>query len=234
MKSFIVSSFLLALTFASTGTSAQSQFEIGRVKALFVETGWTGYPAPSLNMQLQSAGGEILSKSELLVLRRRDGQAAAAVLVGSTWGGRSVRWENNCKPLESLYVHDFTKNQIGELQCARAGGPFLVDDLLKNAMAPSMRDAIDANGVSLPKIAFLVKVIMTNSFGALVSVDALLAPDFVGLEEKVPKSALSGSLPARVAAWTDALGVAAGAALLSMSGELNVPQAVFAAESLIN
>ena len=218
----------VALTVAQAEPVADSTVTIGRVKVALTESNWEKYPAPSLGIKVASGHGEIRSEAGLLVLRRPDGQVAAAVMLGATWGRSQLSISNSCTMQDGLYVHDFSGGQSQAMECVRAGGPFPTDMLVSQAM-PRLKAALEPLSLKLPEVSYPVWLFMANRNASIVMVEGVVAADFVGLPNQTPLGKLPPNLQPMVAAWADTLGATSKQAVNSMSGELAMPAVAFGA-----
>lgn len=216
------------LTVARAEPVEGSAITIGRVKVALAESNWEKYPAPSLGIKVSGGNGEVRSEAGLLVLRRADGQVAAAFMVGATWGRSQLYINNSCQAQEPLYAHDFSGGQAKAMECARTGGPFSTEMLLKQAM-PKLKAAVEplSPSLKLPEVAYPVWIFMSNHNASIVMVEGVVARDFAGLPNHEPLDKLPVNLRPVVAAWADALGAASKEAVNSMGGELLMPAVAF-------
>jgi hypothetical protein len=222
-KKWIATAAMLVSTFAF----AQSEEEIGRLKVTLTEASWMRFPAAGADIELRSASGKIAGDSALFVLYQANGNIGASIVIGSTRGwSNGVRTTNSCKPRDGLYVYDLSGGTIYIEECARAGGPFPTQGPQLNSM-PHMRDALQAQKIQPPEVAYITDIYMMNGRGATVRITALLAPGFAGLPNKVPHAPVPSNFPPAVAAWVDSLAVAAKDALFSFSGAMTVPPVTF-------
>jgi hypothetical protein len=222
-----------AIAFA-TFASAQPPMEVGRVKIALSEANWERFPAGTADVQLMSGSGDIPGDAALLVLRGPDGNVTAAMVVGATWGWKGrVRSTNTCQAAENIYTHDFTGGKDGVMECASAGGVYPTEPLLKSSL-PRLREALGAQSLKPPVTSYVVKIFMINGRGATVQIEALLAPDFMGLPGATPMAKVPEKFPPTVAAWVDALGAASKEALYSFSGALKVPPVATIAKAALN
>jgi hypothetical protein len=207
--------------------AAQPPIEIARVKVLVAEDGWEVREGPPLNLLVdQGFSGAALGQAKVMVLRDPASQPLAVFVVGATWGRSGVTPNGTCPPHATTYVRDFTNGRFDTPECLRFGGPFNSEIIIASGL-PRLREARKVMQIDLPPRAYVVSVYMTNTNGAMVAMEGLLAPNFVGISSRKPVKPVPRSIPDPLAAWADALAEAALASVRSIGGELAMPKVDF-------
>lgn len=232
LRSALVSLGLAALPLVSL---AGPTVEVARVKLVFAEPGWESIGVDLGDAKLDSARsssdqgmfGALEAHSKVLTLRDAEGQAVMTMLVYATYGAaRNLRITGECPPIPQVYVRDFTKGRAESPECVTFGGAFDGPDFVTRSRS-RLAQAYAKAPFDVPRHAGLLRGFFANSTGALIAVEALIAPGFKGLAGSRAGAALPDTVAEPIAAWADAFGESARKALRSFSGEFVVPPVGF-------
>ena len=213
----------------SFAAHADTEIDVGRLTAVFKEAGWKGSDDLVFNGELRSAQGTLRGKAKVLSLAAADGQPAAVIYVGATYGQVNVySSRGTCFENAQLYVRDLNDSRLENYRCVYAGGPFKSDDLMSSLLG-RLKESYASVAVPAPEEAYFSLVHVTAKGGFVLHIEALMAPGFVGLAGGKAVARTPAELRQEVAAWTDKLGEAALKSLTSFSGDIVFPPIEFSA-----
>lgn len=208
---------------------AGSSFDVGRVKVVLAEDGWeaTEDKRDNLSLAINSGtigvGPSVPGNVRVLSLHGANRQPLAVLLIRTTYGASgNIRMGGDCSPIKGLYVNDLTKGRKGQPECIIAGGLYKGETVVDRAME-RLKAFRETATIDVPEKAIYVNGYFAINSGALIQVQALVAPEFKGLEQGQPGAELPDKFPPQVAAWGDNLGLAIRKALNSIGGELRMP-----------
>ena len=216
-----------SLALSAATAWADQKIDVGRLTAVFKETGWTGGADTPYNHELMSAQGTFRGKGKVLTLTSGDGQTLAVMYIGASYPQVNVYSQRGtCGTNAQLYIRDLNDSKLENRRCVYAGGPFESKSVLDGATR-YLKDAAKGSAINLPAQAYFVNAAVTARGGYLIDVEVLLDAGFTGSAGAKAGGEVPASLRPSIAAWADQLGEASITALTSFSGNLVVPPVEF-------
>ena len=216
------------LAFGVGSARADTEFDVGRLTAVFKEPAWKGGAEMPYNHELMSAQGTFRGKGRVFSLAGADGKPLALLYVGASYPQVNVvSLRRPCGENAELYVRDLNDSKLENRRCVFAGGPFTSASLLGDRGLHYLSAANKVAPLTAPEASYFVHAYATARGGFLIDVEVMLAPSFVGLPDAKPVAEVPATLNPGVAAWSDQLAEAAIKALTSFSGKLVVPPVQF-------
>lgn len=209
----------LATLLAAPLASAQTVVAAGHAK-LQVPSTLTVIDEP---LPGKNTGGDSVSiEQRLVVLSSHDRHPRATVILSATGGGHRSQWSGGCDGLKND-AHRFVRHpfHVNREECLWIAGPFDLDGSI-DSFAPGARARLESLGLTMPRGGYIAHAIYALESGQMLRADAFLPLPFDGLAGATPDAEGSG-LPPGLIAWSLALGEQVRKAMLSISGEWQLP-----------
>jgi len=219
------------IVFGASAAQADTEFEVGRLTAIFKEAGWkAGAPMP-YNHEIMSAMGTFRGAAKVFTLSDPGGETLALMYVGVSYPQVNVYSQRSDCPKDArFYVRDLNESKVEDRRCVIAGGPYGGESLINNGLH-YLSDANKSSPLRAPANAYFVHAYASARGGRLIDVEVVLSDRFTGN----PGSKAAGEVPAllrpEVAAWADGVADAAIKGLTSFSAKLAVPAFTFSTAS---